>query len=393
MVHPLYAKTRTTSNVSYPRSDMSGGGQRPTKIVVRQELGMHDVITSTHSGSFDYLYETLRSGSPIQVMAQSKESSVNWFGYVDSVQRESMTHDVVASTVTAVGATYPMKRTRDTVWSGTSVTDLISTMISDAGLSPLVSKVPAKQVVTQAGRSDFEVVRELCAAFGLHLFVTGTTVNVLTVSDILKFYDDTASTLVWSKDKNERALNPRMLNHFSESASDNNSGLDRWETEYRVAGVDPRTSDVYQRSEGSGMFTNFSGSTARSVMSVDWKSERALSVLGKEASARGLGSPSVVVGKPVYVSSPSGGAWWIVKKIEHVFTPSSGEYRMDALLGARGKMPSHLPSKQPTRNMVRNAVQCSCSENSPLLKGGSGSLVQGMGSWGQMDRWVARRCS
>lgn len=387
----LYSSKTVVCGANYPRSDLSGGNPSPERITVVQRLNRHDVFLIEHTGRFEYLVDTLRSGSPVQVMAAVSDRPTSWFGYVDSVTT-SRTDEAELTLVTAVGATYPMKRTRDVVIPSRRADDTIARYVGAAGLVPLVSQTSVSQQVVQSGRSDFSVVRSLAEDFGMHLFVTGTTVNVLTVDDMFRFYGSMAPVLRWTHRVGERSLDPSVLERYEPEFSDNNANEDGWNTRTRAYGVSP-DARISAHVSGSGMFTNYVSKPSHYDAMTAAKGEGALdgNLLSHRATISGYSNLSVRPGQPVYVLTPSGGAWWVVVEARHVLVPSAQTHSFEAVLGRNEYFPDDEPDS-PSRCIERDLVRCFCNEYRPVLAGGREPVVKDFGRWGDMDRWRAAPC-
>ena len=392
-------------DVEYPRADTSGISDEPTRVVLIQEVNRHDVLVVDHPGSLYYLEDTLRSGSPVQFSTTSARADTSWFGYVNNVTPSEAGYspdstylnaspdaqDSATTQVVCVGTTFPFKKALDAPVTYETTSDAVTRIIRSENLLPFVSSCDMTQTVPQVDRSAWQVITELARISGRLVFNTGTTVNWLSPDDIMTHYAVCAPTLSHIS-QTKSALDAFAMPIWEVDVTDNNSHDDQsWRSETLMVAVDPVTGTVLNGTVGDGMFSRRVVEVARSRVSLKTKMEAAYNLaFSQSARLTGPGNPYVAAGRPVFVKSPDGYQWWLVRKVEHVWFPINRQYRMQVTLMAHDGLPQPTTGQFPQVSMSRKTPYGSPQlEYMPVLTGGAKALVTGTGKWGIMDRWKA----
>lgn len=392
-------------DVEYPLADTTGMSDDPSRVVLIQEVNRHDLLVVDHPGAPFYLEDTLRSGTPVQFSTVSSRANTTWYGYVNNVTPIESGYspdstylndapdaqDSATTQIVCVGTTFPFKKSLDAPTTGKTTSDIVTRLIRSESLLPFVSSCDMTQTVPQADMSAWQVITELARISGRLVFNTGTTVNWLTPDDIMKHYAVCSPTLSHISQV-KTALDAYAMPIWDEDVTDNNSHeTEAWRTETLMSAVDPVTGTVLNGTVGDGLFTRRVVEIARSSVSLKTKLDAAYNLaFSQSAQMSGPGNPYVAAGRPVYVRSPNGYQWWLVRKVEHVWYPSNRTHRMKVTLMAHDGLPQPVTGQFPQVSMSRNTKYGSPSlEYLPSLSGGARPLVAGTGKWGIMNRWRA----
>lgn len=360
------SRLKATVTAYYPDSNTSGVSARvPNSVVISEEVGRHTLITLEHAGKPEYLQRSLLTGSPVQVATSSRAGQRSWFGYVTAVEPSTILR--YTTRVTALGVTYHMKRTSNTVWGPQPVAKTMSELIYRQGLTPFVEDTGIIQEVPQAGRTDFELLNDLASMCGLMVFTTGTTVNCLSPAATMEFFHDEATRIAKVKKQDTTLAIDSML-----QMSETSDQLAR--SRVSAALVDPVTARVYSETSGSGLFVDQGGSVvARNpdVLRTQTKGMSAQVKFPFRLHAEGPGNAALTAGKPVWANYLGDTQWWLTSKVEHSFSPASGDHTMVVDLRRTGDAYDYPePPKSAQRGMLRSLPKyCFCREHEPVLVG------------------------
>ena len=355
------------ADVWYPSSSDDKLGTT-LRITIDEAVNRHPLIRVEHSGSPQRFTRNIVSGSPMGVNTSSRMGTRPWFGYVVDVSPgkvESSGRDSDGTVITALGVTYPAKRSSDKVYRNGTVSDYLSAMIYSLGLTPYVEPSSLTQTVPQGGRTDWQVINELARLSGMDVFVTGSTVNVLSPNEALVRFFPEAALLVNATSKELLEFPDTMDrvvysdNRLSESGSSARS-------------VEPSTGRVMSAYDVSGPFPRMDGSiTARSLPTLRSKvgGTKRLADLPVSANVSGPGNVLVGAGKPVFFNDQGEQHWWLVESVTHTFVPPTGEHSMVATLRRSSTLVDiGPPLPYPQKNTLRHRKNfCTCREYDPLL--------------------------
>jgi hypothetical protein len=378
-------------SVHFPKAITTGILGRGTTIVVVEECFKHTLIIADFAGHPKYAKDAFRSGQPmVAVMVGKKGGERYWHGYVDSLVLTQSDDGTPLTKVIGAGITYPMKATTVDVGSG-SVMDIQRRLIRRHDLASIVRGPDVVRQVLMGGSTDWQMLCELAQAYNQYVFTTGTTVNVLQMSDIVDLYKTEAVELVW-KGTDGEARDMYALRKFRTRVTDNVQPMGL-STDNRIGyGVDPVTSGVTRVEIGESMFSTYKRSIARSSQGV------VANILGSSvvsrAHAEGRGHTGVSAGKLIQVRNSEPGPWWFVNKVTHKFTLEDGDHAMELELyrTADLNMPSTKKPAQRNPNKQGDYDVCVCQEYDPLLHELEQATVQGTNDWTNGFRWRSRPC-
>lgn len=354
-------------SVTFPDMDTEGMSDVVRATVVEKE-SEHTFITTEHYGVPKHFSTGIRTGAPVLVSTSSRYGRKTWPAYVVDVRPKSTTKNSEDVTeVRALGVTYPAKKTSTKVFNGATIGEYINEIVYGLGLTPFVEDTPIRQTVPQAGRSDWELLRDLCSIGDLRLFATGTTLHALTNAGSISTFFDEAPTLYYLP-RDQVLSQPDALDSLIHSRHD----MER--TQVQARGVDPTTAKVLSATAGDGLFTDFGTSmSANSLTDLKTKVNRKARTAYATYTARTSGPGNVLVsaGKPVYLNDSGVGKWWLVDEVTHRFVANVGTFTTDAVLWRDSSFPTEpAPPEAPLRTGSRSTSRfCTCREYEPLLVG------------------------
>lgn len=354
----------------YPSADTTGLINTPRRITITEEVNRHTLFTIEHGGAPENFTRSLLTGSPVEIVTQSRMGSRSWFGYITEVKPgnpspgDSPTG--YATLITAVGITYPGKQTSNKVWSGGTLASYMSKIVYDMGLVGYIQEDGVHQTVPQAGRTYWETLLDMAARAGLDVFVTGSTVNALSPANSISAFRSEAPTLF------------RVVAEGNVVKADSLSSLVMSESSLppqgtRASTVDPVTGRVLVAQQGVSLFNNYGPNiTARSLDTLEQmvNKERVIANLPLTAMAEGPGNTLLGAGKPVFLDDRGTRNWWVAQKVEHELSPATGRAITRSTLKRHSSLGDKIvaPPVPPERNHRRLLkAYCLCQEMDPDL--------------------------
>lgn len=361
MIGELSARVRVT----YPGANTDGMAPA-SAVVISESANEHTLIKITHEGAPVHFTRGLITGSPLRVDTSSRTGQVSWFGYVTDVLPKGGDSGS-ATEVVGVGITYPMKGTSDRVWRGRTVDRYMDEVIYANGLVPYVEESTIYQTIPQAGATDWELLVKLAGLAGKNVFVTGSTVNVMSSSTAITMFGPSAPTLrrVWDDERLD-VLGAMDVVRYNDTRTEDFSQVART--------VDPTSSHPLVSEYGTGDYVQYGAVDARSQFTLDKKTkvvEANTRGLFLTADVEGPGNTLVGAGRPVFLNDRGQKYWWVCSRVQHSFNVITGQHRMMASIGRNSGMPADdEPPKYPVRNFNRTLSRfCMCREHEPLLVG------------------------
>lgn len=335
------------SSVSFSGTGIDTPEENPAILKITQQEFAHDVLSATYWGG-DLNSASLTSGSPMQATFGRPAAMRNFYGYVNHAGRVNNTFSNVATnidrnatTVTCVGASWPMKQTDTRMWSNYTASQIVQEIATAFGLDANIVADPTVWPSQQmAGRTYWQFCVYLAQLIGYTFYCNGTQIvfkprqtNPNSLSSLAAIYDylnDPASLPVF---------NPTVG-----ATSPTGGEL----ANRQLAGINPRTVQIiYATAAGSPASTMLGSATVTPVFN---KTEHctvrsqeeaqakvngigALNQLFISATATAGGNAFVGQGSLVYVQNANGSqnGLWFIEKVVHTFTAQT--YSMDLVLG------------------------------------------------------------
>ena len=137
-----------------------------------QTAGSHDIIRAVYSRA-DFA-EPLFRGAPVKAEWSTTSGTITLCGYVHRVDPSYGKSDSCA--VTIVGPSWPLQRSGEGVWTDVTASSVVRDIAFQFGLSVDVEEHPVVlPQVMQAGRSYWQLLRQLSADTGYVLRMSGDT--------------------------------------------------------------------------------------------------------------------------------------------------------------------------------------------------------------------------
>lgn len=365
--------SRARVTVSYPGSSTSGLVGSPVSVSIIEEVGRHTVIVSEHVGHPRELEDAMYSGSPMYAHLSNRLGDRSWHGYVDSLVLGQGQDGKPTTRVVCAGITYFLKNHGIGVMDS-SLDEVERAIIRGAGLVPVVRGTSSRIQVPLIGRSQWEVLTGLAQGEGQHVISTGTTLSVLSPSDILGQFLPSAQGLRYAG-ATERL---GYLDSFTPVSSANQRSLGGSPSSKSGAAVDPGGTALRYGTHLTDMFQGYETGGALGSATL-LKDRVGMSQMVSRATASGVGHPLVFAGSPIHVDGANPGPWWFVQKVRHDFSTRTEDLRMSLDLFRTRELESISHGPSPRRNLDRkgDGGECVCQESRP-------DLVK--------DRWVRRPC-
>lgn len=377
--------------VHFPKAITTGLVGRGIRIVVVEEVYKHTLMIAEFAGQPKYAQDAFRSGQPmVALMVGKKGGPRYWHGYVDSLVLDRDDAGMPLTKVIGVGLTYPMKSTTVEVGTG-AVTDIQRRLITQNNLVSIVRGPQVIKQVLMAGSTQWQMLCNLAQSYNQYVFTTGSTVNVLPMSDIVDLYKTEAVELVWKGTTGE-ATDMYALRKFQTRITDNVQPMGMTPDNRIGFGVDPVSSGVTKVETGQSMFASYKRSVARSPQNV------VANVLGStiisKADAEGRGHTGVSAGKLVQIRNSEPGPWWFVNKVIHKFSLEDGDHQMELELYRTAELNMPYVRKPAQRNphKIGDGDICVCQEYDPELQELQKITVDGTNDWTNGFRWRSRAC-
>lgn len=389
----------TPLKVVYPRSDTTGLYTPPKRVVLSQEIGSHDILRVDYEEQFAYVEDTLRPGSPVRMFVRTPRGPMRWHGYVVSVSPlGSLNEEVprVGCQVLCVGLTFPMKENSMDTYDGLEVDIVINDLISSSGLVPFMTgtRTPLVQTVLSRGDSKWTTLNRLAHLCGCLVFNTGTTVNVLTLRDIFRYYATQGIRLRHVSQAPDN--DPYAFTEFTQDLelpylNESDSGRGR----VIAYGVDPvsGTPLEYMAGERDPMYLNetYLPVVGRSTNSLTSKSEAHRLLRWDEGiEVESVGINTVFAGQPIWFDLPDSSHWWLAYGVTHTWRDNQHTMRIQGVFRDTMVAPPPLRHPEVTKRPLIDGVHLT-KEKLPVLSGGKRRIVQGTGGWATKDRWVVNR--
>lgn len=335
------ATTQTKLTLDLPTA--SGLGSLPSSGHLVQAPGAHDVfkLQLTNADGIEALF----AGAPVVVRWTSPVGDGAFHGYVhraDPVyQRDRRTASLLL-----VGASYPLMQPGSLAWTGVRASDVVRDVAFRFGMACDVEGHPlVYPQIVQAGRSYWQLLRELAEEIGYVLRMEGATLVFRSRASLLAHFRPLAPEVPVSTFAPKLgAFNPEL---GATSASRAATGIDPYQgavvadrglADQMRAGLDP----IYdQLLTGDVVHSQVDAATAV-------ESAQEANRFTTLASIVGAGNPLLVPERVIWPSpTPSDlTGHWVVRAVEHDFEVG-GRYTTRAEVGVDGLGAALLQPGEP----------------------------------------------
>lgn len=140
-----------------------------------QQFNSHDILTIKYAGKIEGTVNFIGSGDPVEFEYSGAGSTKNWVGYVHKVITSTVAENV--TTIVCISPTYLLKTTRQKIYKKVTADQIVQKVCKQYGLKAVTQRHPRVfSSISQAGQSDWQLLRRLAKQTGFGLKITGTTV-------------------------------------------------------------------------------------------------------------------------------------------------------------------------------------------------------------------------
>ena len=140
-----------------------------------QQFNSHDVLTIKYAGKIEETLNFVGSGDPVQFDYSGAGSKKTWVGYVHKIIPSTVAENT--TTIVCISATYLLKTTRQKIYKKVTADQIVEKVCKQYGLKAVTQRHPRVFAsISQAGQSDWQLLRRLAKQTGFGLKITGTTV-------------------------------------------------------------------------------------------------------------------------------------------------------------------------------------------------------------------------
>lgn len=399
--------------VSLPKSSFDATEITFKEFTLRQDVMQHDMVRMRWASRQVDKFNTLASGTPIQVQWRSQHDDGKglFVGYITHIKPIQGSDKYFDFDIYAVAASRSFRATGQDVWKNKTAPEIVSDIAGKFGMRPVVIKHGLRwPQVAQRGRSYWEVMTDLARKIGYGLTVRGTDVMFMPITSFVDAAFDAApylSALEAGPDANG-SLRIRVDSVSSVAGTTNEAGGFPNDSAV-VTSIDPVKGAVTssKKSPGSAVkrskkvsspFTAYSTAVAHSRADTELLAEgRAqLGLMAIDAEVCCSGTPTLRPYVPVYLEAKGKdlSGWWIVKSADHQIRRDTGAYTCDLVISTDSLGVSAIPPRSqarkrnigrevssgigPTRGSTPRLREL---KSSPVI----GKTADGVGKW----RWEA----
>jgi hypothetical protein len=140
-----------------------------------QKFNSHDVLTIKYAGKIEETLNFIGSGDPVKFDYSGGGSTKTWVGYVHKIIPSTVAENT--TTIVCIAATYLLKTTRQKIYKKVTADQIVEKVCKQYGLKAVTQRHPRVfSSISQAGQSDWQLLRRLAKQTGFGLKITGTTV-------------------------------------------------------------------------------------------------------------------------------------------------------------------------------------------------------------------------
>ena len=342
--------------------------------------------------NWDPSYETVSPGTPVVLNLRGARSTESYRMYVNYIKPDLSPNKKFLE-VNLIGASFPFKQQSQKMWSNVTADRVVADLAKANNFSYYA--VPHPRVfeqITQAGKSDWELMTELAKKCGYSLTCENTTVKFRPITQ--EFTEQRASANYFAMS----SVTDKMTEIFSFTPLIGESipFEDATKSEVSIGGVNPKlkSSHVYKagkkgkytRARSSDpIFSSYQTSVvAPTFEAVKYETEAAIerNSYPYRGVAEVIGTPGIRPGDAVYLenigSSYSG--YWTVLKVEHeiintltfVTTLHVGADSLGLSTSWQGEAPIYSPNQKSARILGPGKRKTNKVPPTTLVKAGKG---------------------
>lgn len=361
--------------VTLPKSIFDSTEVTLKEFVLRQDALQHDMVKMTWASRRMDRFNTLASGTPIQIRykARHDERPSFFFGYVTHIKPIQGAHKYLDFEIYAVSASRAFRATGQDVWTKKTAPEIVTQIARKYGMKAVVKKHGLRlPQVAQRGRSYWEVMTDLANKIGYGLTVRGATVLFLPVTTFVDASFDSAPSLtafVGGPSNDGFEILVEQVSTLSGSTTEFGSFPN---DQSEVVSIEPVRGRVSRTKKVPGSATKRNKKVTSPYVSYSTEvahSKADTTLLAEGRAQRGLmsidaqvhcaGSESLRPYMPVYLTAKDQtlSGWWIVKSATHKIVMGSGQYTCELVISTDSLAKSAIPPRSGARarNLGREA--------------------------------------
>jgi hypothetical protein len=415
LLNPYASRGKRTVEItaSFPGSALpSDEFNNPKSMTLTQRMKSHDVLVLRYQVEMPDATRLLRTGSPVTVTwgTTNVNESRTWVGYVHTTTPRKTGNTSGTTEIVCVSPSMILKQAAQDTWINRPVMVVAADIIQGAGLDAKVDTHPLTDNVIQAGRTYWQVLREIAGLTGYALTTDNTEVVMLPHKAFFDLYAARArvfspgASIEMAAPNSDRTLYS-FIPDWSDMSEDEyalHASMTSWAIDPRSGTMQEYTTTVPSQQIATGrenpVVQRFN--TTRSTYNLTDARQLSGDLLAdrrwiNQASLTGLGSPDIAPYIPVYVDglSEASNGWWQVLEVEHAVDGRT-EYSVSMRVGRDG---SNLPYQKPSTLPLVPDAELSQRALSPTVKRvpdfvTTSYSAKGLTGFGDVGgRWVSRR--
>jgi uncharacterized protein involved in type VI secretion and phage assembly len=169
---------------------------------LRQELDAHEVLVLKFAGKVNDRDSTVVSGDPVTFKWASGLKEATFVGYVHSIKPTSLEEN--STEIYCVSPSYLLKNTDQKIYKNVTADTVVAKIAAKYGLKAVTQRHPRVfSAITQAGQSDWQLLRSLAKQTGFALKTEKTTIYFMSKDKLMSssklsapyFYAEDANTV------------------------------------------------------------------------------------------------------------------------------------------------------------------------------------------------------
>lgn len=349
---------------------------QPRAMELHQAQYEHDLLKLTFITSSHFWFDSLKTGTAIQVFYGPLNAMKSWYGYVSFVTRTTSVQTENVMEVHCVGTTFPLKEKATKVFTNRTIPDAVKEIVEGFGFKFIGE--PDSRVFDQlsiAGHSYWEWIVEQAKRIGYGVMVEGMNFVFRPLDKLINQGVTTVPTISFTQPdiRRDSQIESRSIDLFKVSNGEYVEDSNTLRTVKSVGGVDPLTGKIIIESAspatvGDNLRTNVNDVLFNElrVEQVVHDSASGTSAASGAANLARMNMPAKVICLgdtrirpfyPVFVTGTGDATdgYWIPNRVLHTVN-KAGEYQIRMDMGADGTGFNAVSGQRPGPNGLVGVV-------------------------------------
>jgi phage protein D len=342
---------------------------QPIKVDLHEERYHHDIAIMQFATTIPKWFDSLKTGIPVTFSYEQGGFNRTWSGYVSFVSKHVIGQTQEIMEVHCLGATFALKDRATRVFTNTTITNAVETIVKEHGFKFDGEPYPAKfEQLTLAGHSYWEWIQEQAKKIGYGVLIDGMTF-VFKPYDSLINYGVTSIPIFAMTGKGTGITNQaldRTLDWFKVLNGEHVEHPHALRATKQLGGVNPLTGSVHvsktsPKSVGKSIRANTSDVLFSELRQDQVVNSSTISKSLSEGAAHGArmnlpaklqgqGDPRIRLFNPVMVLNTgelTDGLWVVNKAVHHFSANNNYQVDLDISTDGVGGTSSTYASKAP----------------------------------------------